>query len=63
MCSSALANFEVNDDFSYLNIYTPDHNAKLLFMKIWELAEDRRKIVVERLLQGDSLDKVYPSQQ
>lgn len=27
-------------------------------MKIWELAEGREKIVVERLLQGDSLDKV-----
>ena len=55
---SSLADFEANEDFSYLNIYMPDHDAKLLFMKIWELAEGREKIVVERLLQGDSLDKI-----
>ena len=55
---SSLADFEANEDFSYLNVYTPDNDAKLLFMKIWELAEGREKIVVERLLQGDSLDQI-----
>ncbi|MBQ8436019.1 MAG: sigma-70 family RNA polymerase sigma factor [Alphaproteobacteria bacterium] len=55
---SSLADFEANEDFSYLNAYTPDNDAKLLFMKIWELAEGREKVVVERLLQGDSLDQI-----
>ena len=55
---SSLADFEANEDFSYLNVYTPDNDAKLLFMKIWKLAEGREKVVVERLLQGDSWDQI-----
>ena len=55
---SSLADFEANEDFSYLNTCTPDNDTRLLFIKIWELAEGREKVVVERLLQGDSLDKM-----
>lgn len=55
---SSLTDYDVDEEFSFLNSYAPDSDTYFLFTKILELAEGREKEVVKRLIQGDSLDQI-----
>lgn len=54
---SSLADY-ADEEFSYLKSYNPNDNNQALLGKIWEIASDKEKHVIKKILQGDSIDQI-----
>lgn len=54
---SSLADY-ADEEFSYLKSYVPNDSNQALLGKVWEIASDKEKVVIERIMTGDSIDRI-----
>lgn len=54
---SSLADY-TDEEFSYLKVSAPYNDNKTILAKVWEIATDKEKTVLKRILAGDSIDKI-----
>lgn len=47
-----------DEEFSYFKVYEPNNNNRAILAKIWEIATDKEKAVIQRILQGESIDEI-----
>lgn len=56
LCSS-LADYADEEFFCFKNDESYNHN-QVVLAKIWSIASDKEKIVIQKILQGDSIDQI-----
>lgn len=54
---SSLADY-ADEEFSYFKSYESNYSDRTVLVKIWEIASDKEKIVIQRILQGDSIEQI-----
>lgn len=54
---SSLADY-TDEEFSYFKSEEPDINNKAVLAKVWEIASDKEKAVIQKILQGNSIDQI-----
>ncbi len=54
---SSLADY-TDEEFSYFKVDEPNNSNRNTLAKIWEIATDKEKAVIQRILQGESIDKI-----
>ncbi len=54
---SSLADY-ADEEFSYFKSYEPNDSNQALLGKVWEIATDKEKSVIQRIMVGDSIDQI-----
>lgn len=54
---SSLADY-ADEEFSYFKSHEANCSDRTVLVKIWEIASDKEKVVIQRVLQGDSIDQI-----
>lgn len=54
---SSLADY-TDEEFSYFKVDEPNDSNRNTLAKIWKIATDKEKAVIQRILQGESIDKI-----
>ncbi|MCM1323415.1 MAG: LuxR C-terminal-related transcriptional regulator [Acetobacter sp.] len=54
---SSSANY-TDEEFSYFKSEEPDISNQAVLAKVWKIASDKEKVVIQKILQGNSIDQI-----